>query len=948
MRRRHATLHASVVCLLLLLPSFPAAPPVGTRTVHADLADAGCSDRWSFRVTDVQGKSRAPDAVTVAWTDASSTDVTRDAFRRGNATYRSTLDRDGIDDATAKLPVSWNGTFRLVARPCPPKLVHATHLTEDVHPCTEDRWRFSIDGIDSDRSAPSSIQVGWTHGVEETVPLIHRSGPRARYETDAHLAWKIADATVDLWPDWNGTFRLDKGPCNDPPSATIAVDPAEPTTEDVVTFAANVSDPDGNVTAYDWDLGDGNRSTDRNATYLYPDPGTYEVELTVEDDDGAWNTTTSAIDVDPPNAPATIDHRAGNATTDDPVTVLVNVSDPEGVSGVHLTHRAHLVTGNWTDATNVTVATTGGAYPVDLTVPADADRLAYNPSVVDATGDWTSTGPHMIDVTDDDAPTLDLSVLPDDPAAGENVTFVGELTDNVAAADLSIDVRRDDRTLVDANASTASNRTLTVNVSAVDLDAGFLNVVLVGSDQMGHAARLERTLEIPERVAATADLSDGESVSVDNDVGNVTYHSTNDSRIDVNVTFARDPATVASALNRSTSSDGRAEVALGSLRVEEGPTHDDDGIGSINVTLTFDPDADVDVGRLAVYYWNGSTWVNTRDHVGEAIPGGGPHVLDSGVARAQGVAWAVVDHTSTYALGGPRPTASSEPADPTERSPDPAPEPAPKPPLPSTVEVRARADDGSPRRYAADGIRVAAGGRVRVRLPDAVPGEVVLVDVADAREDARFALTVEETPSLPGFGATACYRWEMADVRDVRLRGAPAARFVAYDTGPGWALTRREDPVRLADVTTCLARDGAAPDLVADLPGPVAEAGSVVTVRAVDGDRVRQLRILVDGRVVASLENGSGPLRVRLSEPGAVGIVVEAVDASGNVARRSSSVVVVEPAARLGASEPTGRSDALVEPATDSTDHSAVASAATVALTAVVLAGAALRLGGRP
>lgn len=62
------------------------------------------------------------------------------------------------------------------------------------------------------------------------------------------------------------------------------------------------TDSDGDVASYAWDFGDG--GTDSGATppaHEYTEPGSYEVTLTVTDDDGATDTTTRTVEAVAPN-----------------------------------------------------------------------------------------------------------------------------------------------------------------------------------------------------------------------------------------------------------------------------------------------------------------------------------------------------------------------------------------------------------------------------------------------------------------------------------------------------------------------------------------------------------------------------------------------------------------------------------------------------------------------
>jgi len=74
----------------------------------------------------------------------------------------------------------------------------------------------------------------------------------------------------------------------------------------VCAFTDASTDADGTVAAWAWDFGDGQTSTARNPSHTYADGGTYTVELTVTDDDGASSSPASReVTVTPPNDPPT-------------------------------------------------------------------------------------------------------------------------------------------------------------------------------------------------------------------------------------------------------------------------------------------------------------------------------------------------------------------------------------------------------------------------------------------------------------------------------------------------------------------------------------------------------------------------------------------------------------------------------------------------------------------
>ena len=78
--------------------------------------------------------------------------------------------------------------------------------------------------------------------------------------------------------------------------------PEAPTDAEEVHFAAEASDPDGQIVAWFWDFGDETVITESDPTTSFSDDGRYTIVLTVEDDDGARSDPFS-VEVIVENAP---------------------------------------------------------------------------------------------------------------------------------------------------------------------------------------------------------------------------------------------------------------------------------------------------------------------------------------------------------------------------------------------------------------------------------------------------------------------------------------------------------------------------------------------------------------------------------------------------------------------------------------------------------------------
>jgi PKD repeat protein len=126
---------------------------------------------------------------------------------------------------------------------------------------------------------------------------------------------------------------------NAPPVAGFGWTPLAGTTGQDVRFASESDDPDGSITQYAWDFGDGVTDQRRNPVHPFASAGTKTVRLTVTDAWGATSTATHQVEIkDPPvpgplvNNPPLANFAFGprSPQVGDSVEFVSSAIDPEG------------------------------------------------------------------------------------------------------------------------------------------------------------------------------------------------------------------------------------------------------------------------------------------------------------------------------------------------------------------------------------------------------------------------------------------------------------------------------------------------------------------------------------------------------------------------------------------------------------------------------------------
>ena len=157
-------------------------------------------------------------------------------------------------------------------------------------PTTQDTVQFTDQSTDFDGSI---VSWSWDFGDGATSTL---ENPTHQFDEGTYtviLTVTDDDGATDMHTD---TVTVS----NVGPIADFSYSPTTPSTLDDVSFTDLSVDSDGSISSWSWDFDDGVTSSDQHPIHSFSTVGTYQVSLTVTDDDGATNSVTISVEITDP------------------------------------------------------------------------------------------------------------------------------------------------------------------------------------------------------------------------------------------------------------------------------------------------------------------------------------------------------------------------------------------------------------------------------------------------------------------------------------------------------------------------------------------------------------------------------------------------------------------------------------------------------------------------
>jgi PKD repeat protein len=167
----------------------------------------------------------------------------------------------------------------------PPTLIIGSNFTGGYSPLS---IHFYCTANDSDGSIVSYL---WDFGDGTTST---EQNPNHTFLEKGKIYQTVLTVTDDKGANSNSSVNITVL-LNKPPTAVAHANITTGEAPLTVSFTGTGNDYDGNITSYHWNFGDGQSSSEQNPTHVFQNIGTFNVKLTVTDNEGDLGTSALSI-----------------------------------------------------------------------------------------------------------------------------------------------------------------------------------------------------------------------------------------------------------------------------------------------------------------------------------------------------------------------------------------------------------------------------------------------------------------------------------------------------------------------------------------------------------------------------------------------------------------------------------------------------------------------------
>ena len=172
----------------------------------------------------------------------------------------------------------------------PPTATFTTDVTTGSTPLT-----VNFDGSASNDPDGTIVSYAWDYGDGNNGTGVTSSH---QYENLGTYEATLTVTDNSGFMDTSNTVTIQVVGPNSLPTAVMSVDTSSGTVPLTVTFNGSTSsDPDGTISIYEWDFGDGFKNHGAQVSHTYFEAGSHTAELTVTDDRGGQHSVTTTINV---------------------------------------------------------------------------------------------------------------------------------------------------------------------------------------------------------------------------------------------------------------------------------------------------------------------------------------------------------------------------------------------------------------------------------------------------------------------------------------------------------------------------------------------------------------------------------------------------------------------------------------------------------------------------